>query len=98
MGRVLDKKPVNDGVLYRTTSATRPNGVNSGIASTDLISTVINEVRLVINQTKNKSCSWHRFLPWGMTPFWSLAGTRCMNRWDEGSWDKISLDTEGSPS
>ena len=22
-----------------------------------------------------------------MTPFDSFAGTRCMNRWDEGSWD-----------
>ena len=22
-----------------------------------------------------------------MTPFESLVGTRCMNRWDEGSWD-----------
>ena len=30
--------------------------------------------------------------------FESLAGTRCMNRWDEGSWDTIPLDTEGSPS
>ena len=27
---------------------------------------------------KNKSCSWHRFFPWGMTPFRSLAGTQCM--------------------
>ena len=23
-----------------------------------------------------------------MTLFESLAGTRCMNRWDEGSWDR----------
>ncbi|MCC8028785.1 MAG: hypothetical protein LIO75_03135 [Lachnospiraceae bacterium] len=27
-----------------------------------------------------------------------LPGTRCMNRWDEGSWDTIPADTEGSPS
>ena len=33
-----------------------------------------------------------------MTLFWSLAGTQCMNRWDEGSWDMISLGTEGSSS
>ena len=28
----------------------------------------------------------------------SLASTQCMNRWDEGSWYTIPLDTEGSPS
>jgi len=33
-----------------------------------------------------------------MTLFESLASTQCMNRWDEGSWDTIPLDTEGSPS
>jgi len=33
-----------------------------------------------------------------MTLLESLAGTQCMNRWDEGSWDTIPLDTEGSPS
>ena len=27
-----------------------------------------------------------------MTPSSSLAGTRCMDRWDEGSWDTIPLD------
>lgn len=39
----------------RTTSTSQPNGVNSGIASTDLISTVMNEVRLVTNQTKTRA-------------------------------------------
>lgn len=33
-----------------------------------------------------------------MTLFESLAGTRCKNRWDEGSWYAIPLGTEGSPS
>ena len=28
----------------------------------------------------------------------AVAGTQCMNRWDEGCWDRIPLDTEGSPS
>ena len=36
--------------------------------------------------------------PHSTTLLESLASTRCMNRWDEGSWDRISLDTEGSPS
>ena len=31
-----------------------------------------------------------------MTLFVSLVGTRCMDRWDEGSWDTIPLGTEGS--
>ena len=35
----------------------------------------------------NRSCSQQEFTPWGETPFESLAGTRCMSRWDEGSWD-----------
>ena len=27
-----------------------------------------------------------------MTPFESFAGTRCMDRWDEGGWDSLTGD------
>ena len=47
-------------------------------------------------QTRAVACS--SSLRRAMTLLESLAGTRCMSRWDEGSWDTIPLDTEGSPS
>lgn len=69
----------------------------SGIASTELISTVMSEGRSVTNQIKTRSVAGIGFSV-GTTPSRSLAGTRCMDRWDEGSWDTIPLDTEGSSS
>ena len=47
-------------------------------------------------QTRAVACS--SLLRRAMTLLESLASTRCMSRWDEGSWDTIPLDTEGSPS
>ena len=47
-------------------------------------------------QTRAVACS--SSLRRAMTLLESLAGTRCMSRWDEGSWYTIPLDTEGSPS
>lgn len=38
-------------------------------------------------KSTNKGCSQQGYFPWGKTPVRSFAGTRCMNRWDEGSWD-----------
>ena len=70
----------------------------SGIASTELISTVMSEGRSVTNQIKTRSVAGIGFFRGGTTPSRSLAGTRCMDRWDEGSWDTIPLDTEGSSS
>ena len=35
----------------------------------------------------NRSSSRQELFPWDQTPVRSLVGTRCMNRWDEGSWD-----------
>lgn len=43
-------------------------------------------IRSVKIQNK-KSRSRQEYFPWGMTLFKSLAGTRCMDRWDEGGWD-----------
>ena len=56
----------------------RPTGVWRGIASTEPFSTTIDECRSVTIKHKNKSCSRHRYFPWGMTPSRSLAGTQCM--------------------
>ncbi len=83
----------SDGALEMTNKP----GVG-GIASTDKISTADKGRNKVCNNSsKNKSCSRYWFSPWGLTPSRSLTGTRCMDRWDEGSWDTIPIDTEGSP-
>ena len=70
----------------------------SGIASTELISTVMSEGRSVTNQIKTRAVASIGFHHGARPPSRSLAGIRCMDRWDEGSWDTIPLDTEGSSS
>lgn len=56
------------------------------------------EARSVTIKCKTRAVAGSGFHRGAKTPSRSLAGTQCMNRWDEGSWDMISLDTEGSPS
>lgn len=50
------------------------------------------------NQIQTRAVADSSSLRRAMTLLESLVGTQCMNRWDEGSWYKIPLDTEGSPS
>ena len=56
------------------------------------------ECRVSNNQVKTRAVAGSSPLLGAQTPDESLAGTQCMNRWDEGSWDTIPIGTEGSPS
>ena len=50
------------------------------------------------SNTKTRAVAGIGFHRGGMTPSRSLAGTPVYGRWDEGSWDMIPIDTEGSSS
>ena len=73
----------------------RPEG---GIAERPLNQCCAEPGRSENDQIQTRAVAGRSILHRAKTLQESLAGTQCMNRWDEGSWDMIPIDTEGSPS
>lgn len=71
---ILEIKGVGENILAEMGDISRFDDVKQIQNSVEWLM----ECRSVTIKHKNKSCSRHRFFPWGMTPFRSLAGTQCM--------------------
>jgi len=99
VGQGSGKKPDNGEADKKASSCTKTNR-RQKMVKRPLKKTVPMEspVRSVRINLQTRAVAGSGTLRGAKTPFESLAGTRCMNRWDEGSWDTIPIDTEGSPS